>query len=147
MAIQQPTQALTTTLLPEYSSRSIVITRAVTDNGNGIVTTTFAAIIYPSKITYEVDSNNNPIAVYDRDETLQPIGLSPDQLMQLFGIKVTLADGTASYLGEVISNFTDQMINNSLGNVGTINTQNIDIAAVLAAQNPPPPVPSDPPTS
>ena len=134
MAIQHPTQLLNTTLLPEYSSRSVVLTRNVVDHGDGTVSTVFGAIIYPTLITYEVDDTGKEIAVYDRNETLEPIGLSSDQLMSLFGMKVTLADGTVSYLGEVLSNFTDQMIANALQNTGTISTQHIDIAAVLAAQ-------------
>ena len=134
MAIQQPTQLLNTTLLPEYSSRSVFLTRNVVYHGDGTVRTVFGAIIYPTLITYEVDDTGKEIAVYDRNETLEPIGLSSDQLMSLFGMKVTLADGTVSYLGEVLSNFTDQMIANALQNTGTISTQHIDIAAVLAAQ-------------
>jgi hypothetical protein len=49
-------------------------------------------------------------------------------------MKVTLADGTVSYLGEILSNFTDQMIAATIPDSGIIDTQNINIAAILAAQ-------------
>ena len=134
MAIQSAVQTKTVSLRSDYSSKSVILTRNVVDNGDGTVTTTFGAIICPTLITYNVDSNNNPTGIFKQQETVSAINVDPTQLMGLFGMKVTLADGTVSYLGEILSNFTDQMIAAAIPDSGIIDTQNINIAAILAAQ-------------
>ena len=144
MAIQQPIKTQTFKLQDEVASRVILLTRDVIDNQNGSVTINFGGAIHPKSITYELDTEDNKIGIYESAD-LDGIVISSEQLMQLFGIKVTLADGTVSYIGEVISNFTDQIISARVPDPGTITTQNIDINAVLTAQTVPEPTPiSDP---
>jgi len=58
MAITQPTQTLSTTLLPEIASRVTLLTRTVTDNHDGTISTTFGATIIPQSTTYEVDADS-----------------------------------------------------------------------------------------
>ena len=132
MAIQQPVQPITYNLQNEVASKVIRLTRDVSDQG-GSVLDTFGCIIQPKSITYEVDANNNKIGIYDSFD-YPNITVSENQLMSLFGIKVTLADGTVSYIGEVLSNFADQIIATQVPDSGTITTQNINIQAVLTAQ-------------
>ncbi len=137
MAILQPAVPTTYTLQTEVASRVMHMTRDVIDNGNGSVSVNFGARIFPQQITYELDSNNNKIGIYD-STPLADFSLSFNDLMSLFGIRCTLADGTIILLGELLSNFADQIIQNQTGFTGTIDTQSVNIDAVLAAQTPPP---------
>ena len=133
MAIQQPIQTQTFNLQNEVASKLIMLTREVRDNNNGTVSVSFGGAIHPRSITYELDADGNKTGIYESYD-IDGIVIDESQLMQLFGIKVTLADGTVSYIGEVISNFTDQIICQRVPDPGTITTQNIDISAVLTAQ-------------
>jgi hypothetical protein len=63
----------------------VILTRNVVDNGDGTVTTTFGAIICPTLITYNVDSNNNPTGIFKQQETVSAINVDPTQLMGLLG--------------------------------------------------------------
>lgn len=134
MGIEKQTQVLQYSLKEEIASRSMVITRTVTSNP---INVTFSAIIYPHSTTYELDADNKKVDIYE-EKDLGPIFLSPDQVMSLFTIPVTLKDGTQSYIGEVIANFADQIIANHVGMEASdvINTQNIDIAANSLAPQP-----------
>ena len=133
MAIQQPVVPITYTLQNEVASRVILLTRDVVDNVNGSVSTNFGCTIHPKSITYEVDTNQNKIGIYDFLD-LAAINVTQDQLMSLFGMRVTPADGTVSYVGELLSNFADQIISAQVPDLGNITTQHIDIQAVLTAQ-------------
>jgi len=132
MAIQQPISVKQYNLQNEVASRVILLTRDVVDN-NGTVDTVFGCTIHPKSITYEVDANGVKMNIYESSE-VDSIIVSQEQLMSLFGIKVTLANGTVSYIGEILSNFADQIISTSIPDLGTITTQNINIQAVLEAQ-------------
>ena len=137
MAIQQSPTPITYTLQTEIASRVMHMTRDVIDNGNGSVSINFGARIFPQSTTYELDSNNNKTGIYSATP-LADFDLSMTDLMSLFGIRCTLADGTIILLGELLSNFADQIIQQQTGFAGTISTQSVNISAVLAAQTPPP---------
>ena len=134
MAVQLPTLTQSFTILPETASRTILITRDVVDNGNGTVSVNYGGSITPKYIEYELDSNNNKIAIYDSKD-IPSIDVPLTQLDELFSIKMTLADGTVTSLEEVLGNFADQIINTNQTTPGIITTQNINITNVLAAQN------------
>ena len=93
MAIQNPIQTHTFNLQTEIASRVILLTRDVLDNQNGSIATNFGGAIHPKSITYELDEEGNKTSIYESAD-LGVIEISQSQLMQLFGIKVTLADGT-----------------------------------------------------
>jgi len=133
MAIQQVATPITYTLQQETASRVMLINRDVVDNLNGSVSVNFGASIIPQSTTYELDVNNNKVGVYTTKQ-LNQLTLTQTQLMELFGIQVTLADGTIIALGELLSNFADQIIAQSASIEGTITTQHVNIANVLAAQ-------------
>lgn len=133
MAIQQPPVPLSISTQVELASRVILLTRDVVDNGNGSVSETFGCISYPKLIEYTVDANGNKTGIYDESDP-QPVTIPLVQLMQLYEIQATLADGTVIYIGDLISNFTDQLIAAAYPNSGTITTPMINIANVLAAQ-------------
>ena len=133
MAIVQDPTSITYTLQPEVASRMMLISRDVVDSGNGSVSVNFGASIIPHSTTYEVDVNKNKIGIYE-EKDLQRFDLTSDELMSLFGIWCTLIDGTGIALGELISNFADQAIQQSTGFTGTITTQQVNIPAILAAQ-------------
>lgn len=133
MAILQPATLITYTLQTEVASRVLLINRDVVDNGNGSVSVNFSASIIPQSTTFTLDSNNNETGVYETSQ-LPTIPLSPIQLGEFFTIACTLADGTVIALGELVSNFADQIIQQSTGFTGTTNTQSVNIVNVLAAQ-------------
>jgi hypothetical protein len=126
MAIQQALQTVSKTLLPEYTSRVILLTRDVVDDGAGKVTTNFGATVHPVAITYSVDASGNPTAVDSRTD-YSAFDVDAVQLAKLFDMAVTLADGTVSTIGEVLSNFTDQIIVAKMGIEGTITTKHVNI--------------------
>ncbi len=142
MAVKKPKQQKVYELVDEIASRSLVLLREVRKNGNSI-NVEFDATIHPKKITYEVDAEGNKIDIYEEAD-LPGIAVTQQQLMGLFAIQVTLADGTVSYIGEVISNFADQLIALNIGATqdDVITTQHIDISSVI------PPIipPAEPPT-
>ena len=129
MAIQEPLQSVVVKLLPETASRVISIKRTVIDNGDKTISVFEGATIHATLTTYEVDSNNNPTAIYDSVD-FPSFDLADAQMVAIFGIQVTLADGTVSSIGEVISNATDQIIAAQFGleNCGEITTQHINLA-------------------
>ena len=133
MAIKQPAIPANYTLQTEVASRMILLSRDVVDNGSGAVLTTFGCDIIPRSTTYELDAEGKEVGVYDSAD-LDRITVPQNQMMELFGIRVTLADGTVSYVGEVLSNFADQIIAGNGCGSGTITTQEINIPAILAAQ-------------
>lgn len=117
MAIQQPTQVLSTTLLPELSSRVVLLTRTEIDNGNGSCSVKFGATVHPVLTTFEVDVDSKPTAIYET-KNFDAFDMSDEQFDILFGLRVTLADGTVSTMGEVISNLTDQFIAQNVNILG-----------------------------
>ena len=137
MAVKKPKQQKVYELVDEIASRSLVLLREVKKTTNGIEVN-FDATINPKRITYEVDTEGNKLDIYE-EQDLASIAVTQQQLMGLFSIQVTLADGTVSYVGEVLSNFADQLIALNLGTTedDVITTQHIDISSIIA----PPPFP------
>ena len=133
MSIKQTSQTLTTKLLPEYSSRVVLLTRDEIDNGNGSCSTKFGAVVHPTLTIFEVDDNDKPTAIYEA-ENLDSFQMSAEQFGVLFTIQMILADGTMTNMAELLSNLTDQFIAQQLNVQGIITTQNINLASVLAAQ-------------
>ena len=131
MAIQKPDQIMTYTLREEIASRVMLLTRTVVDNHDGTISTIYGAVIHPLSITYEVDNGGNKTGIYE-DKIMSEFQVPTERLMQLFSTRVTLVDGTVSYIGEVLSNFADQLIAEVIGasKEDVITTQHIDIAAV-----------------
>lgn len=134
MSIQESLQTLTYALREEIASRVMLFTRTVEDSP--LCPAKYGATIHPFSITYELDAEGNKLGIYET-KVLKEFDVTEAQLMGLFGIQVTLADGTVSYVGEVISNFADQLIAANLQSKGTITTQHIDISSII----PPPVVP------
>lgn len=133
MAIQQPKVTTSYDLQEEVASRVIRLTRDVVDNKDKTITTNFGSVIHPHWINYELDTDGNRTGIYE-EKDLDTIDVPSDKLMQLFGIRVTFADGTISYVGEVLSNFVDQIISDTIPDPGNITTQHLDISAILTAQ-------------
>jgi len=132
MAITQPTQTLSTTLLPEIASRVTLLTRTVTDNHDGTISTTFGVTIIPECIIYEVDANNKPTGIYERSD-LPSVELTAAQVSSVFGLQVTPAGaGDSMALGDLLANLDDQNLVSS-GITGTINTPAVTLPAVTVA--------------
>jgi len=129
MAVQQATQTLSTILLPETASRVILLTREVIDNKDGSVKVNFGATVHPTTTVYEVDGDAKPIAVYESVD-LPSFDVSQEQLASLFGVQVTLVDGTVTSLENLFANWADQIIKAKLGLDGAINTQMINLDPV-----------------
>ena len=144
MAVKKPKQQKVYELVDEIASRSLVLLREVRKTESGI-NVAFDATIHPKKITYEVDAEGNKIDIYEECD-LPTIAVTPQQLMGLFAIQVTLKDGTVSYIGEVLSNFADQLIALNIGATqdDVITTQHIDISSVIHPITTPTP-PTEPP--
>ncbi len=133
MAIQQEPQIQVLTTQTEVASSNINLSRDVVDNENGTVSEIFGCKITPAVIVYTVDTNNTRTGIQSNTKVAD-IFVSPEQLNQLFGIQITLADGTKSVIGEVMSSFADQLIALQGNFVGTITTQAIDIQALISLQ-------------
>jgi len=132
MAITQPTQTLSTTLLPEIASRVTLLTRTVTDNHDGTISTAFGVTIIPECIIYEVDANNKPTGIYERSD-LPSVELTAAQVSSVFGLQVTPAGaGDSMALGDLLANLDDQNLVSS-GITGTINTPAVTLPAVTVA--------------
>lgn len=126
MAITQPTQTLSSTLLPEIASRVTLLTRTVTDNGSGTISTSFGVTIIPECIVFEVDANSKPTAIYERSD-LPSIDLTAAQLQAIYGLQVTPAGATAPMsLGDVLASAIDQTLA-ATGIQGTINTPGVTL--------------------
>jgi len=126
MSIQQPSKILSTTLLTEIASRVTLLTRTVTDNGSGTISTVFGATIIPQSITYEVDANSKPTAIYETSE-LPSFDLTEAQLNAIYSLQVTPAGATAPMaLGDVLAAAIDQVLVAS-GVTGTVNTTGVTL--------------------
>jgi len=140
MAIQKEVQTVTYSLREEIASRVLLLTRTIKEDP---IRVEFGVTIHPSSIIYKVDAEGNKIGIY-KTTLLKEFDVSDAQLMGLFGIQITLGDGTVSYIGEVLSNFADQLIASNLGSTDIITTQHIDISSVVPAVieplGPPPPL-------
>lgn len=137
MSIEKQTLTKQFVIKPEIASRVMLFFRNIKDNGDGTVSKTFSAVIHPKKIMYELNELNEPTAIYE-EENLPEFEVSHEQLMKLFTIPVTLTDGTQTYVGEVISNFADQLIAKQIGldPTDSITTQHIDLTGVLPVAPP-----------
>jgi hypothetical protein len=135
MSILQPATPVSYSLLPEVASRIPRLTREVTDNGAGTVTEVLGATVLPKMITYKVDPDSGLRTAIVEAVDLPEIQIPQEQMLQLYGIQCTLADGTTFYLGDIVSNFIDQIIATACGHpVAAITTPAVNIPAVLAAQ-------------
>jgi hypothetical protein len=137
MAILQDPVPLTLSLQTEIASRNMHLTRDITDDGLGqvgSVQTVLGTAMFPKITTYEVDSQGNKLAIYETQD-LDAVTISQDSMMQLYAIRATLADGTVAYLGDIISNVADQLLQQIVPQAtGTINTPAINLEAIFAAQ-------------
>lgn len=137
MAIEKLTRTKQYVLKPEIASRVMLFFRHVVDNGDGTISKTYTAVIHPKKIEYELNELNEQIGIYE-ESNLPEFEVSHEQLMTLFTVPVTLTDGTQTYVGEIISNFADQLIAKKIGleETDSITTQHIDLTEILPVRPP-----------
>lgn len=110
MSVAQTIETRTISVLQETAADVISIRRsAVKDPITGKV-----EILYSADVTYSTTQFSGTSSI-DRDEVLSVtnrdgLNLTPEQVYSLFGISVTLADGTKTVLGELIAGKADGFI-------------------------------------
>lgn len=112
MSIDKPIFEVTVKLKEELAARQTLLSRIVTKNETtGYYEPEYPVEIEAERTTYEVDENNNRLAIYDK-VNLGRVVLSQEQTMSLWAEEVTLQDGTKLFLGELLANKIDSVIDN-----------------------------------
>lgn len=110
MAINEPIKEISLRLKKEITSKNTKLKRIVSKNeATGYYEPQYPIEIDIEAITYELDANDNKIDIYEYQE-LGNVSLSGEEILSLWMEPITLADGTATVLGEVLATKIDQII-------------------------------------
>lgn len=110
MAINDPIQTVTLRLKREVTSRNTKLMRTIVqDASTGYYTAQYPIEIDIEAVTYELDANDNKIDIYDH-QFLGNVSLTAEEIGALWLTPVTLQDGTATVLGELLAAKIDQLI-------------------------------------
>lgn len=110
MSIDKPIVETTLRLKEEIASKNTMLMREIQRNpSTGFLEATFPIQIFAESITYELDAAGNKIDIYDRKPG-RAINLTEEEIMGIWATAVTLDDGTKTYLGQLISDKLDALI-------------------------------------
>lgn len=109
MALQSDFFQVTKKLITETASTNISLGRVIETTPEGTLQVAYPVNIFYNDVVYETDEQGNKLSVYEKKNE-GAYQLSQLQAYQLFTTQVTLQDGTATYLGELIANLTDDIL-------------------------------------